>query len=204
MARTKVLLTEDVPNLGLAGEVHTVAGGYARNYLLPRGEAVLATAGAVRQAEEIRRTAMRKRAQERASAEDQAELIGKQELIFEVRAGENDRLYGSITSTDIAERLEDKLGFEIDRRRILLDQAIRELGIYEVTTRLMPEVEATFKVAIVRQEETWEDAEARAEARRREAEEAAAAAAAEAAAAEAAEAESEEGEEAEAEEEAES
>lgn len=203
MARTKVLLTEDVPNLGLAGEVHTVAGGYARNYLLPRGEAVLATAGAVRQAEEIRRTAMRKRAQERASAEDQAELIGKQELIFEVRAGENDRLYGSITSTDIAERLEDKLGFEIDRRRILLDQAIRELGIYEVTTRLMPEVEATFKVAIVRQEETWEDAEARAEARRREAEEAAAAAAAEAAAAEAAEAEGEEAE-AEEEEEAES
>lgn len=195
MARMKILLVEDVPTLGLAGEVHSVAGGYARNFLIPRGEAILATKGALKQAEEIRQAAMRKRAQERSNAEAQAEIINDQRLLFEVRAGDNDRLYGSITSSDIAERLEGLVGFEIDRRRILLDAAIRDLGIYDVTMRLMPEVEATFLVAVVREEETWDDAEQRerdreAEARAAAEEEAAAQMAAEEAEASEEEAES--------------
>lgn len=161
MARMRILLTEDVPNLGLAGEVHTVAGGFARNYLIPRGEAIPASKGAMKQAEEIRKAAMRKRAQERENAEAQAEILSQQKLLFQVRAGDNDRLYGSITSSDIGERLEELVGFEVDRRRILLDAAIRDLGIYEVPIRLMPEVEAVFPVAVVRQEETWADAEKR-------------------------------------------
>lgn len=162
MARMKVLLVEDVPNLGLAGDVRTVAGGYARNYLIPRGEVILATKSALKQAEEIRQTAMRKRAQQRSNAEAQAEILNSQQLLFAVRAGDNDRLYGSITSSDIAERLEENVKFEVDRRRILLDAAIRDLGLYEVTIRLMPEVEAVFVIAVVREGETWADAEQRA------------------------------------------
>ncbi len=161
MARMKVLLTEDIPSLGLAGEVHTVARGYARNYLLPRREAILATKGALKQAEDIRQSAIRKRAQERSNADAQAEVLSSQQLLFNVRAGENDRLYGSITTSDIAERLEEAAAFEVDRRRILLGQPIRELGLYDVTIRLMAEVDATFAVAVVREGEGWADAEQR-------------------------------------------
>ena len=161
MARMKVLLTEDIPSLGLAGEVHTVARGYARNYLLPRKEAILATKGALKQAEDIRQAAIRKRAQERSNADAQAEVLNGQQLLFDVRAGENDRLYGSITTSDIAERIEKTVEFEVDRRRIVLNQPIRELGLYDVTIRLMAEVEATFSVAVVREGEGWADAEQR-------------------------------------------
>ena len=161
MARMKVLLTEDIPSLGLAGEVHTVARGYARNYLLPRREAILATKGALKQAEDIRQAAIRKRAQERSNADAQAEVLGGQQVLFNVRAGDNDRLYGSITTSDIAERMEETVEFEVDRRRILLSQPIRELGLYDVTIRLMAEVEATFAVAVVREGEGWADAEQR-------------------------------------------
>ncbi|MBI3958201.1 MAG: 50S ribosomal protein L9 [Chloroflexi bacterium] len=161
MARMKVLLIEDVPNLGLAGEIHTVAAGFARNYLMPRKEVVPASKGAVKQSEDIRQSALRKRAKERSNAEAQAAMIGKQKLIFEVRAGDNDRLYGSITNADVAEQLAGMLDFEIDRRRIQLDAAIRDLGIYDVPIRLMPEVTATFKVAVVREGEGWADAEQR-------------------------------------------
>ncbi len=82
MARMKVLLIEDVPNLGLAGEIHTVAAGFARNYLMPRKEVVPASKGAVKQSEDIRQSALRKRAKERSNAEAQAAMIGKQKLIF--------------------------------------------------------------------------------------------------------------------------
>jgi large subunit ribosomal protein L9 len=161
MARMNVLLIQDVPTLGLAGEIHTVAGGYARNYLMPRGEAIPASKGAIKQAEEIRQSAQRKRAKERKNAEAQAELISQQRVLFQVRAGDNGRLYGSITSSDIAEKLEEQLGFEVDRRRIQLDAALRDLGIHQVEIRLMPEVNATFAVALVREEESWEDGEKR-------------------------------------------
>jgi len=161
MARMKVLLTEDIPSLGLAGEVHTVARGYARNYLIPRREAIVATKGALKQAEEIRQSAIRRRAQEFSNAEAQAQVLSGQQLLFEVRAGDNDRLYGSITTSDVAEQLTENVEFEVDRRRIMLGASIRELGLYDLTIRLMPEVEATFAVAVVREGENWADAEQR-------------------------------------------
>ncbi|GIV69234.1 MAG: hypothetical protein KatS3mg048_2096 [Caldilinea sp.] len=114
MARVKVLLVKDVPELGNAGEVYSVAGGYARNYLMPRGLAVLATRGALKQAEEIKAAALRRRARERANAEAQAQMIMGKRLLFTANAGENDRLYGSITTADIAEKLSQELGFEVD------------------------------------------------------------------------------------------
>ncbi len=164
MGRMKVLLTRDVDDLGLAGEVHTVAGGFARNFLMPRGMAVLATASALKQAEEIRQAATRRRARERANAEAQVAVIATQKLLFGARAGDTDRLYGSVTTADMAEALTAGVGFEVDRRRIQLDQPIRDLGIYDVEIRLMAEVTATFKVAVVREGEGWVQAEARAAA----------------------------------------
>ena len=164
MSRMKVLLTQDVADVGLAGEIHTVAGGYARNYLMPRGLGILATKGALKQAEDIRQAGIRRRAVERANADAQAEVIAKQQLLFSVRAGENDRLYGSVTLADIAERLAEATGFEVDRRRIQLDQPLRDLGIYDIELRLMAEVAPKFKVAVVREGESWADAEARAAA----------------------------------------
>ncbi len=165
MARMKVLLLKDIPSLGDAGEVYAVAGGYARNYLMPRGLAVLATKGSLKQATEIKQTAMRLRAKERANAEAQAQMIIGKKLLFIANAGENDRLYGSVTSAEIGERLAEAVGFEIDRRRIELDHAIRELGLYDLPIRLMQDVTATFQVAVVREGEDWTAAEARAAAK---------------------------------------
>jgi len=162
MARTKVLLTEDVLDLGEAGDVRVVAGGYARNYLFPRGFAVLATKGALKQAEEIRRAGMVRRAQLRAHAESQAEVIRGMKLLFETKAGETDRLYGSVTSSDIAERLSERAGFEVDRRGLQMEHPIRDLGVYDLTLRFMADVVAEFQVAAVREGETWQDAEERA------------------------------------------
>ena len=165
MTRVKVLLTKDVAELGHAGDVFSVAGGYARNYLMPRGLAVLATHGAMKQADEIKAAATRRRARERANSEAQAQIISGTKLLFTANAGENDRLYGSVTAGDIAEKLSAAVGFEVDRRRIAIEHGLRDLGIYDLSIRLMPEVAATFKVAIVREGENWNAAEARAAAK---------------------------------------
>lgn len=161
MARINILLTQDVLDLGLAGEIHKVAGGYARNYLIPRGLAILATKGAMKQADEIRQAGVRRRAQERENAEAQAELIGGQKILFQAKAGENDRLYGSVTTAEVAEKLSASVGFEIDRRRIQPSQALRELGLHSLQVRIMHEVTAEFVVGVVREGETWDDAVAR-------------------------------------------
>ncbi len=161
MARMKVLLLKDVQDLGEAGEVYSVAGGYARNYLMPRGMAVLATRGALKQAEEIKQAGIRRRAQERSNAEAQAQMISGKRLLFAANAGENDRLYGSITASDIAEQLAAAVGFEIDRRRIQIEHGLRDLDIHDVAIRLMPDIAATFKVAVVREGEDWAAAEKR-------------------------------------------
>lgn len=179
MARTKVLLVQDVLDLGEAGDVRVVAGGYARNFLMPRGLAVLATKGALKQADDVRQAGIRRRARERAHAESQAAVVRGQRLLFSARAGDNDRLYGSVTVHDIADKLTEAVGFEIDRRHIELEHPIRDLGIYTVELRFMAGVSADFEVGVVREGESWAAAEARAEAKAkaqaaREAEEAAA------------------------------
>src|SRR5215831_15698232 len=118
----KVLLTQNVEKLGDAGEVKEVSGGYGRNYLIPKGMAVLATRGQLKQAEE-RLAAQHKREQAaRRDAEALAARLGGQTLRFTAKVGELDRLYGSITSSDIAEKLAEQTGIEIDRRKIDLDE----------------------------------------------------------------------------------
>ncbi|KPV54126.1 50S ribosomal protein L9 [Kouleothrix aurantiaca] len=144
----KVLLTQDVEKLGKAGEVKEVSGGYGRNFLLPKGFAVLATRGQVKQAEE-RIAANQKRVQAaRKDAEALAARISGQTLRFVARVGELDRLYGSVTSSDIAEKLQQQTGVEVDRRRIDLDEPIKRIGIYPIKVQLMAGLEPVLNVVV--------------------------------------------------------
>ena len=147
-SKMKVLLMQDVEKLGSAGEVKEVSGGYGRNYLLPKRLAVLATRGQVKQAEE-RLTAQHKRDQAaRKDAEALAARIAGQTLRFTARVGELDRLYGSITSGDIAEKIQTQTGVEIDRRKIDLDEPIKRIGIYPIKVRLLTGLEPLVNVVV--------------------------------------------------------
>jgi large subunit ribosomal protein L9 len=139
MATTNVLLREDVDHLGARGEIVKVKAGYARNFLLPRKLAVVATAGNVKQIEAERAALMKKEAGERTTAEGQAARMRAVALNFERKVGEHGILYGSVTSMDIAEALREK-GHEIDRRRIRLSEPIKETGEFTVSVRLHREV----------------------------------------------------------------
>jgi len=143
----KVLLLEDVDKLGLAGKIVTVADGYARNYLIPRGLAKPASQGALQQADQISKAGERKRARQLADAQSLAQHIQGITLTFQARAGEKGKLYGSITTADLAEALGRELGQEIDRRKIVSDP-LRQLGEHSVQMRLMGDVTATFKVVV--------------------------------------------------------
>ncbi len=146
--KMKVLLTKDVEHLGVAGDIKEVSGGYGRNYLLPQGMAVIATRGAIKQAEE-RLSAQRKReAVMRQEAQVLAQRMAGVTLTFVERVGENDRLFGSVTASDIADKLHAALGVEIDRRRIELDEPIKRIGDFLVHYRVMTGVIAEVKVVV--------------------------------------------------------
>jgi large subunit ribosomal protein L9 len=147
MATTTVLLREDVDNLGARGEIVKVKAGYARNYLLPRKLAVVASAGNVRQIEAERAALLKKEARERTSAEGQASLLGAVRLSFERKVGEHGLLYGSVTAMHVADALKEK-GFELDRRRVHLPEPIKQTGDYTVTVRLHREVSVDIPVIV--------------------------------------------------------
>jgi large subunit ribosomal protein L9 len=145
----KVLLIQDVDNLGYAGEVKQVANGYGRNYLIPQSMAVLATPGALKQAENIRKSGEKRRAQEKADAQAIGNQLAGLEIVFERRAGETGKLYGSVTSGDIAEAIQQKTGIEVDKRKVALAEPIRNLGQQEVPVKLMIDVVTTIKVEVL-------------------------------------------------------
>lgn len=147
MATTTVLLREDVDSLGVRGEIVKVKSGYARNFLLPRKLAVEATPGNVKQIAAERAALLKKEARDRSTAEAQAALMKSLALNFERKVGEHGILYGSVTSMDIAEALKAK-GFEIDRRRIQLREAIKETGEFTVAVRLHREVTLDLPVTV--------------------------------------------------------
>ncbi len=147
MAHTKVLLREDVDDLGARGEIVRVRAGYARNYLLPRNLAVEATAGNVKGIESERAALLKKEAKERATAEGQGQQIGSLQLEFKRKAGEQGALYGSVTSMDVAEALRER-GYEIDRHRIHLREPLKRVGEYTVPVRLHREVTIDLKVRV--------------------------------------------------------
>ena len=144
----KIVLMKDVPNLGSTGEVKEVADGYARNYLMPKGFAVLATKGLIKQAQE-RAEAQRKRdLRARTDAEAMAQRINGQTVRFTARVGELDRLYGSITNVVIAEKLSSQIGAEVDRRRVELGDPIKRAGVYSVVVDLGHGLDARINVVV--------------------------------------------------------
>jgi large subunit ribosomal protein L9 len=147
----EVILRETIANVGRAGEIVKVKSGYARNYLLPKGLAYPATAANKRRVEgEAVRRAQRSAA-ELGDAELLAEKLAAVSIEFTVKAGEGDKLFGSITSADIAEKLAEK-GYTIDKRAIELDEPIKMIGIYKVPIRLYSEVKAEVRVWVVKEE----------------------------------------------------
>lgn len=147
MAHTKILLREDVDDLGARGEIVRVRAGYARNYLLPRRLAVEATTNNVKAIEQERAALLKKEANERSTAQGQADQLGTLALEFKRKAGEQGALYGSVTSMDIAEELKRR-GYEIDRHRIHLREPLKRLGEFAVPLRLHREVTVDLKVKV--------------------------------------------------------
>jgi large subunit ribosomal protein L9 len=148
----EVILKEDVAKLGSAGDVVKVAEGYGRNFLLPRKLAIEASKGNKAVIEQMKASAARKSAGLRAEAEQLAKQFDNVSLEFTRKVGEKDHLFGSVTSSDIADQLEKK-GFEIDRRKIQLDEPLKSLGEYDVPIRLHKDVTARFKVTVKKEEE---------------------------------------------------
>jgi large subunit ribosomal protein L9 len=144
----KVLLVQDVDELGLAGEVKEVANGYGRNFLLPKGLAVLATAGAMKKADLHRRRAGERRQRLADEMAALSAMVQQTTLVFQAKAGESGRLYGSVTSAEIAEKLAEAIGRDIDRRKIQIDGTIKQLGSHQVTLRLGADIAADFAVVV--------------------------------------------------------
>jgi len=147
MANTTVLLRDDIDTLGGRGEVVKVKAGYARNYLLPRGLATLATKGNVKQIEKEREALLKRAAAERSTAEAQRDQMSSISLAFERKAGEGGTLFGSVTSMDITEAIKAK-GYEIDRRQVTLKDAIKETGDYTVNVKLYRDVVLNVPVTV--------------------------------------------------------
>jgi large subunit ribosomal protein L9 len=143
----EVILKEDVNKLGHRGDVVKVADGYGRNYLLPEKLAIEANAANKAVIEQMKASAVRKSVKEKAGAEQLATQLSEVELVFERKVGENDHLFGSVTSGDIAHQLEAK-GFTIDRRKISLDEPLKSLGEYHVPVKLHREVTSHVKVTV--------------------------------------------------------
>jgi large subunit ribosomal protein L9 len=147
----QIILQEDVEKLGNRGELVEVAEGYARNFLLPRKLGLEATAGNLKRLERMRAHFAKKEATEKSAAQKQGEQLAAVALEFTRKAGENDQLFGSVTSLDVAEALTAK-GFEIDRKRIVLAEPIKVMGDYEVPVKLHREVIVNVKVAVKKEE----------------------------------------------------
>jgi len=147
----EIILREDVDKLGARGQVVKVASGYARNFLLPKRLAVAATEANKKIVEQERQAHLRKEAKLKTEAEDLGKLLAGVSVSIAQKAGENDQLFGSVTAKDIAEALE-KQNFTVDRRKIQLDEPIRQLGEHKVTVRLHREVPIEITVNVVRED----------------------------------------------------
>ena len=149
----EVLLKKDVKGVGHAGDIKKVADGYGRNYLIPQGLASQANQGAAKQAVQIKSTTERKEERERQSALSLAEKISALTLTFKARATDTDRLFGSVTASDIALAIEQAVGQEIAKRQVDLEHPIRDLGMHKVPVHLMSNIIPEVTVVIEREGE---------------------------------------------------
>ncbi|MCC6272881.1 MAG: 50S ribosomal protein L9 [Deltaproteobacteria bacterium] len=147
----QVILREDIPTLGKAGEVVKVRDGYGRNYLLPRKKAVLADAKNLKAVEAQKKQIEAQRSKDRQKADEAAAKLASLELTIAREVGSNDRLFGSVTKVEISAALREK-GVQIDKHLIEIEAPIKTIGTYEVGVKLHPEVRTAFKLWVVRQE----------------------------------------------------
>ena len=148
----EVILRKDVDGLGLEGDIVNVAKGYARNYLIPRGAAVEASPQGIKELGLQQKKIEIRKSKAKDDAEKLKEKIEGAALMFSVKAGEEGKLYGSITTMDIASELE-KQGIDIDRKKIIMDKPIKSLGEVEIPVKIYPEVTASLKIAVVAEKE---------------------------------------------------
>lgn len=148
----KIILKEDYATLGHIGEIVKVADGYARNFLIPKGVAVRATDGNLKQFESMKEAILKKKAKVRESAEELCEKISAEKLTFLKKAGEDDKLFGSVTNKDIAAALKEK-GIDIDKRTVHIKEHIKHLGDFKASVKLHPEVTVEIDVTVEREEE---------------------------------------------------
>jgi large subunit ribosomal protein L9 len=149
----KVILAADVEKLGRKGDVVTVADGYGRNYLVPNGLAMTASKGALKQAEQMRRAReeLEKKAKEEAAAK--VATLGATPVYISARAGEEGKLFGSVTNSDVARAIEEQLGESIDRRHVRMEDSIRTLGSHQIEVHLHEDVNALVTVEVIAHEE---------------------------------------------------
>ena len=149
----KVVFLEDVPNVAKAGDIKEVADGYSRNYLIPRKLAVPATSSELKKVEVLRAAGARREAKSEKEAEAFANVLKDITVVIRMRAGTKDKLYGSVTSADIAKEIKKLTKQDVDKRKIELPEPIRELGIYEVSVKLSKDVTATVNVVVEQESE---------------------------------------------------
>jgi large subunit ribosomal protein L9 len=147
----EIILREDIERLGTRGQVVKVASGYARNFLLPKRLAVAATDANRKIVEQERQAHLRREAKQKGEAEDLSKLLNGVVVTIAQKAGENDQLFGSVTSKDVADALAQK-NFTIDRRKVLLEEPIKQLGEFKVPVRLHKDVTAEVTVQVVKEE----------------------------------------------------
>ncbi len=150
----KALLLQDVGGLGRAGEIKEVAEGHFRNYLAPRGLAAPATEATLKRVAQQKEVTARREARAASANRSLADRISQTQVTFRVKVGEQHRLYGAVTAADVAERLRQVLGHEIDKHHVELEEPIRHLGTYEVPVHLAKGVEPKVKVVVEREEES--------------------------------------------------
>ncbi|RUM91354.1 MAG: 50S ribosomal protein L9 [Thermodesulfatator sp.] len=144
----EVILNESLENLGKAGDIVNVANGYARNYLLPKGIAILADKKNLAKIEKQREAILKRAAKMKEEFEALASQLAGLDIEIPVKVGEEEKLYGSVTNLDIAKAIEEK-GYEIDRKKIVLEEPIKALGEYEIPVKLSPDVTGTVKIKVV-------------------------------------------------------
>jgi large subunit ribosomal protein L9 len=149
----KVVFLEDVPQVARAGEIKEVASGYGRNYLIPRKLALPADAQAISQVEAHRRLKARQQAESEAELQELGRELDGKEITLKAKVGAKDHLYGSITNADIADELKNSAGLVVDKRKIELDEPIRQLGSYEVSVKLAKDLVSQVKVTVVEEAE---------------------------------------------------
>ena len=144
----KVILRSNVEGVGYTGDVVEVANGYAQNFLMPKGLTMRATEGAVSQAAAMKRSRDLQDLKQREVAEEAAQRLEAVSISIEARVGQDDQLYGSVTTSDIAEAVQAQTGIELDRRNMSLEEPIRQVGTHQVEMRLHPEVRAQLTIEV--------------------------------------------------------